>query len=123
MLTLPVAHERAEHEDSRALGHRADLVNDLLDGLRDDRDPVIRAMRHPYPREEKTHVVVDLRDGADRRPRVARRSFLIDGDRGREPLDEVNVGLLHLTEELARVRRERLDVAALSFRVDRVERE
>ena len=123
VLPLPIAHERTEHEDARALGHRHDLVDDLLDGLRHDRDAVIRAVRHPDPREEKTQVVVDLGDCPDRRSRIACRPLLIDGYSGREALDEVDVGLFHLTKELARVRRERLDVAALTFGIDGVERE
>ena len=48
---------------------------------------------------------------------------LLDGDGGREALDRVDVGLLHLVEELAGVGRETLDVAALTFGVDRVEGE
>ena len=39
---------------------------------------------------------------------------------GREPLDELDVGLVHLTEELAGVGREALDVAALALGVDGV---
>jgi hypothetical protein len=35
----------------------------------------------------------------------------------------VDIGLLHHLEELARVGRERLDVAPLALRVDRVERQ
>ena len=123
MLALAVAHQRTEHEYPRALGTRADLIDDLLNGLRDDRDPVVRAVRHSDPREEQTHVVVDLGDRADRRPRVASGAFLIDRHRGGEPLDEVDVRLLHLAQELPGVRGERLDVAALAFRIDRVERE
>ena len=42
---------------------------------------------------------------------------------GREPLDRVDVRLLHQAEELPRIGRERLDVAALPFGVDRVEGE
>ena len=38
-------------------------------------------------------------------------------------LDEVDVWLVHLPEELASVCRQRLDVAALAFGVDGVERE
>ena len=40
---------------------------------------------------------------------------------GREALDEVDVGLVHLAQELAGVGRERLDVAALALGVDGVE--
>ena len=65
VLAFAVADERPEHQDARPFRHCADLIDDLLDRLRDDRDPVVRAMRHTDPREEKTQVVVDLRDGSD----------------------------------------------------------
>src|SRR5262249_58772552 len=55
--------------------------------------------------------------------RVLRRRLLLDRDGGRQPLDGVDLGLLHLLEELPGVRREALDVAALALGVDRVERE
>src|SRR5439155_1355051 len=55
------------------------------------------------------------------RPRVLRSRLLLDRDRGRQPLDRVHLGLLHLLEELARIGRERLDVAALALGIDRVE--
>src|SRR5688572_6665054 len=84
---------------------------------------MVRAVRLSDAREEQPEVVVDLRDRADGGPRVAGRSLLVDRDRGREALDEVDVRLLHLTQELPRVRRKRLDIAALAFGVDRVERE
>ena len=48
---------------------------------------------------------------------------LIDGDGRAQPLDLVDVRLLHQAEELARVGRERLDVAALPLGVDGVERQ
>ena len=35
----------------------------------------------------------------------------------------IDIGLLHLSQELARVRAQRLDVATLTFRIDGVERE
>src|SRR5207244_13188459 len=41
--------------------------------------------------------------------------------RRREPGDRVDIGLLHHLQELPRVRGERLDVAALALRIDRVE--
>lgn len=75
------------------------------------------------PGVQQTEVVVDLRDGADRRPRVAVGRLLVDGHRRRQTFDEVDVGLVHLTEELARVRRQRLDIASLALGEDRVERQ
>ena len=80
-------------------------------------------MRDADARVEQAEVVVDLGDRADGRARVARRRLLVDRDRRRQALDEVDVGLVHLAEELPRVRRQRLDVAALALGVDRVERE
>src|SRR5205807_1737742 len=41
----------------------------------------------------------------------------------RQPLDRIDVRLLHLLQELARVGRERFDVAALAFGINRVEGE
>ena len=84
---------------------------------------VVRAVRHADAGVEQAEVVVDLGDRADRRPRVARRGLLVDRDGRRQALDEVDVGLVHLAEELAGVRRQRLDVAALPLGVDRVEGE
>src|ERR1039458_10227310 len=80
-------------------------------------------MRLADARIEQTQVVIDLGDGPDRRTGVARRGLLVNGDRGRQSLYEVHVRLVHLPEELPGIRRQRLDVAALAFGVDRVERE
>ena len=48
---------------------------------------------------------------------------LLDGDRGRNPIDEVGLRLVHPLEELPRVGTERLYVAALPFRIERIEGE
>src|SRR5439155_181379 len=82
-----------------------------------------RAVRHADAREEHAQVVVDLGDGADGGARILAGRLLLDRDRGREPLDRVDLGLLHLLEELPRVGGERLDVAALALGVDGVEGE
>ena len=85
--------------------------------------PHCRAVRDADAREEQAQVVVDLGHRADGRARVARGRLLVDGDRRGQALDVVDVRLLHLAEELPRVGRQRLDVAALALRVDGVERE
>ena len=91
--------------------------------LAGDRLAALRAVRQADAGVEQAEVVVDLGDRADGRPRVAAGGLLVDRDRRRQALDEVDVGLVHLAEELAGVRRQRLDVAALALGVDRVERE
>ena len=71
----------------------------------------------------KPQVVVDLGDRSDGGPRVVSGALLLDGDRRRQPLDRIDVRLFHQPEELAGVGRQRLDVPALAFGVNRVERE
>src|SRR4029078_219783 len=79
------------------------------------------AVRAPDARIEQAQVVVDLGHRADGRARVPRRRLLVDRDRRPEPGDRIDFGLLNHLQELARVRGERLDVAALALGVDRVE--
>ena len=80
-------------------------------------------MRHPDPGKEHAQVVVDLRHRPHRRARILRGGLLLDRDGGREALDGVDVGLLHLLEELPRIGGEGLDVATLPLGVDGVEGE
>jgi hypothetical protein len=123
VLALAPAHERRQHHEARALLELHDLVDDLLGRLPGDRLAADVAVRMADARPQQAQVVVDLGDRADRRPRVARRRLLVDRDRRRQALDRVDVGLVHLPEELPRVGAQRLDVAALALGVDRVEGE
>jgi hypothetical protein len=123
VLTLATADDGREHLEPGTLGHREDAVDDLLGRLAGDRLAALGAVGPAGAREQQTQVVVDLGDRADRGARVARRGLLVDRDGRRETLDEVDVGLVHLPEELARVRRQRLDVASLPLGEDRVEGE
>ena len=123
VLALAAANDGREQLDARAFRQLHHLVDDLLARLRADLASAVVAMRVTDAREEQPQVVVDLGDRADRRARIARGRLLIDRDRGREALDVIDVRLLHLAEELARVARERLDVPPLALRIDRIERE
>ena len=64
---------------------------------------------------------VELGHRAHRRARRAHRVGLVDRDRRRNAVDAIDLRLVHAVEELPRVRRERLDVAALTFGVQGVE--
>src|SRR5262245_43479673 len=83
----------------------------------------VGAVRDADPGEQQPEMVVDLGHGPDRRPGVARRALLVDGDGRREAVDLVDVRLLHLAQELPGVGAQALDIAALTLGVDRVERE
>ena len=122
-LALAGAHHRREHLEADALLHREHLVDDLLRRLPGDALTADRAVRGARAGVEQAQVVVHLGDGADGRARVAVGRLLVDRHRGRETLDEVDVGLVHLAEELPGVGRQRLDVAALPLGEDRVERQ
>ena len=121
VLALAGPHHGREHLEAGALLHGEDLVDDLLRRLPADRLAAVRAVRLAGAGVEQPQVVVDLGDRADRRPGVAVGRLLVDRDGGREALDEVDVRLVHLAEELPRVRRQRLDVPPLALREDRVE--
>ena len=123
VLALAPPHDRRQHHELGAVGELHHLVDHLLRRLRGDRAAAVKAVRMADPGPEQAQVVVDLGDRADRRARVARRGLLVDRDRRAETLDRVDVRLVHLAQELARVRGQRLDVAALALGVDRVEGE
>ena len=120
-LALAAPDHRRHHHEPRPLVEGHDPVGDLLDRLPLDRLPALGAVGLADPRPEQAQIVVDLGDGADRRARVARGRLLVDRDRRRETVDRVDVRLLHQAEELAGVGGQRLDVAALTLGVDRVE--
>ena len=117
--------ERHEHARARAADGRIgrELRVDRLRVVAPHLAAAIAAVEHRGAREQELQVVVELGHRADGRARRADGVRLVDRDRGRDALDPVDLRLVHAVEELARVRRERLDVAALALGVDRVERE
>ena len=123
VFALPPPRDRGEQIEPRAFREREHPVHHLAHGLALDREPGFRRVGDADPGEEEAHIVVDLGDGADRRARVPRGRLLLDGDRRRQTLDMVHVRLLHHVEELARIGRERLDIAPLALGIDRVEGE
>ena len=120
---LSPPHDRRQHLEAGAVGELQDAVDDLLGGLAGHHRAVVGTVRDPDARVQQAQVVVDLGDRADGRAGVPRRTLLVDRDGRGQPFDEVDVGLVHLPEELAGVGRQRLDVAALPFGVDGVERQ
>ncbi|CKP52984.1 Uncharacterised protein [Mycobacterium tuberculosis] len=122
-LALAGTHHRGQHQKPSALRHGQHLIDDLLRGLARDSLPAGRAVRRARARIQQPQVVVHLGDGPDRRSWVAVGRLLVDGHRRRQPLDEVDVRLVHLPEKLAGVGRQRLHVTPLPLGEDGVERE
>ncbi len=69
------------------------------------------------PDHDLPQVVVDLGHRADGGARVVAGGLLLDGDRRRQAFDQIDVGLVHQLQELARVGAQAFDVAALAFGV------
>ena len=78
-------------------------------------------MQHGGAREQQLQMIVEFGHRADGGARRAHGIGLIDGDRGRDAVDAVHLRLVHPVQELPRVRREGLDIAALALRIERVE--
>ena len=101
--TLLAADDRCEQLDPGTLRHQKQLIHDLIHRLALDLASALRTVRRADARVQKTHIIVNLRDGTDRRTRVPVRRLLIDRNRRAETLDEVHRRLLHLAQELTRI--------------------
>jgi hypothetical protein len=120
VLTLAATDDRRQHLEPGALLQFQYPVHDLLRALPGDRPAADRAVRLTDPGVQQPQVVIDLGDRPDGRPRVAAGRLLVDRHGRGQPVDEVDVRLVHLAEKLARVRRQRLDIASLAFGEDGV---
>src|SRR5664280_1968665 len=119
-LGLAILYDRPQDHEPRSFRQLVDLIHDLTDRLALDLATADGAMRMADAGEEQAEVVVDLRHGADRRPWVPAGALLIDRYRRAQAIDLIDVRLVHLAEELAGIRGQTLNVAALAFGVDRV---
>ena len=72
---------------------------------------------------EQAHVVVDFGCRRDRGAGIACLVLLLDGDGRGQAVDQVDIRLLDSFQKLARVSRQRFDIAPLTFRIDRIERQ
>ena len=96
--------ERREDHEPRALAQREHLVNHLRDGLSGKCSVrVVGAVRGARSRIKQSQVIIDFCDGSDRGPGVVAARLLLDCNRGRQPLDQIDVRLFHELQELPRI--------------------
>src|SRR5262249_32394235 len=105
VLLLPLPLDRGHHIDLRPLREGENLLDDLIGGLRADWNLAVRAPRLAEPGVEHAQVVIDFRDRTDGRARTLAGGLLLDADRRRKATDVLDLGLLHLPEELSGVAR------------------
>ena len=105
MLTLAPPHQRCHHHKAASLRQLQHLVDYLLHALLLDELAAFRAVRFTCACEQKTQVIVDFRDRAYGRTRIAARGLLVDGNCRAQAFDVVHIRLVHLSQELARVGR------------------
>ncbi len=82
-----------------------------------------KAVRLAHARKKDAHVVVNFRDRRHGRARVVGARLLVDRYGGREAGYLLDIGLLHLAEELPRISGQRFDIAALALGKNSVERQ
>ncbi len=123
ILAFAAPHDRRHDHEARLLWQGQYLLDHLLRGRGGDGEAADVAVWPAGASVEEAEVVVDLRDRRHGRARVVGRGLLVYGDRGRQTVYVVHVGLVHLAEELPRVGGEALDVASLALGVDSVEGE
>ena len=121
MHTLFSPYHRSKKLHLRPLLLLHEEIYHLVHGLLLNLSSALRTMGHTHPRIEKTHIVVDFRDGSYRGTRISVCRFLVNGNRGRKSLYELHIRLFHLSEELSCIRRERLHIAPLPLRINRIE--
>ncbi len=68
VFALAVAHQWREQSHSGPFGKAEDLVDHLTDRLCREVDTVVWTPRNPGTRVKQAQIVVNLRNGADRRP-------------------------------------------------------
>ena len=120
IFALSASDDGCEYLNLRALSGKH-FVGNLVHALTFYFPAAFRAMRSADARVKQAEIVVNLRHGAHRGTRIVRSRLLVDGNRGGKPLDVIDVGFLHLPEELARIAGQALHIAPLSFGENGVE--
>ncbi len=117
-ITLFRLDDGGEEDESRALRQGKNALPDFCRGVFDELLAGGGVVWLPGDGVKDAQIVVDLRDGRDGAARVGCGVNLLDGDRGAEAFDEIDVGFFQLVQKLPCVGAKALDIAALAFGVE-----
>src|SRR5260370_9127178 len=115
IFALTPRYQRRKQHDTRTLRQVDDRVDNLLEGLLAELASRVRTVWMADTSVQQAQVIIHLCHRADSRTRIVCRPFLIDRESRGEAIDMINIWLLHFIQELPRIGRQRLDIAALSF--------
>ena len=122
-LALAVTRHRRQDHQLGVFRQRQHRVDHLAHALGLQRQIMLGAKRRAGSGIQQAQVVVNLRHRAHGGARVVAGGFLLDGNRRRQALDHVHIGLVHQLQKLPRIGGQALNIAALAFSVQRVKRQ
>ncbi len=115
------ANKRRENHRLGSLRKGENLLLNFFGGLLIDTLATFVAGNLTYTGEEESQVIIDLGDRGHGAARVVPSGMLVDGNRGLEAVDRVDIGALHLVEILTGVDRQAFYVLPLPFGEDCIE--
>ena len=121
VMALAAPHERSEEVAFPPEVFLHDQVHDLFVGVADHLPPGSGRIGPRSLRIQKPQEIIDFRDGPDRGAGVVAGCFLLDGDDRAETVDVLHLGLLEDAHEMLRIGGQRVHIAPLPLRMDRIE--
>ena len=121
VMTLALANEWSEQEDSLALIFAENHVDDLFLGIFHHLLATLIAVCSTGAGIEQTEIIVNLGGSAHGRAGILVGGFLFYADDRTQSRNLVNIRAFHITQKVAGIGRESFDISALTFGKDGVE--
>ena len=118
MSSLAPPHNRRQKLDLRSLRKRHDTVYHLVNCLLLNLSSALRTMRDSHSGIQKSEIIIDFCHCSYCGTGIAVGRFLINGNGRRQTFDALHIRLLHLTQKLSCIGRERFHITALSLCID-----
>lgn len=122
-LALTLAYRRRQNHHARVFRQLQHGIDHLRHGLAGKWQIVFGAIRRADAGVQKAQVIMDFRYRTDGRTRVVAGRFLLDGNRGRQAFNQIDIGFVHHLQKLPRIRRKAFDITPLPFGIQRVKRQ